>query len=255
MDFRKLLEAEAKTRGLSLDQAIQDLVCLLIIVSITRELPGRAVLIGGSALRFGYGSSRYSRDIDLVPTENRPADLLAALERIVRRERRKLQALLQEELFVNRAAASVQISDRTRVISQIQPVLYHSQTVDQTLRQVRTPLGQAEVILTATLKELLWQKAIALINRSHFQARDVYDIYFLTNERARLDADALADWIRWNEMEERLRERLGHLKPASFKSLQFVLPAHEYALLAEVNFKPVIHAVRSVFHPIEKRIW
>jgi hypothetical protein len=222
-----------------------------VLVALFRQFPHYFVLIGGGALHWIFHSPRLSLDIDLKPLK--PSDrLLGDMRDALRKPLALFSAREGFTLDIEiepTADALIIVSDQRPVLRielvSVAPVtagekhLFQNESLD------------SEIIVTPTLNQLLFSKAVALVKRPRLKGRDVFDIWFLQSRGASLDAAVFSEWLKW---EEKDREDLATvLKNVTSKRLAAdlhpFLPPSIQRQLAEDQYKSLIQAAHRLFEP------
>lgn len=224
-----------------------------ILIILFRAFPGRFVLVGGGALRWIFHSPRLSADIDLKPA--RPANEDAVIREIAEVLSKKLPSLA--------VPLGVTVVCRTDPDSPAVRILADGRIVLRVELATLTPVTgsekhlfqsdslQSEIVITPDIHQLLFAKAAALAKRPHVKGRDVFDIWFLLDLGAILDAKAFAAWLQWEEIDAAdLEEKIQQITPSRLRAdLDRFLPDSIRKSLAQENDKPLIDAAHRLLKP------
>lgn len=116
---------------------------------------------------------------------------------------------------------------------------------------VRAGTPGYEVVLVPVLDELLFAKAQALLGRRHPKGRDAFDVWYLLDRGAKLDADAFRDWLAWEEIEgPQVAARRDEFTPRRLAAdLDRYLPADLRRSLSETAYAPLQAALAKLLEP------
>ncbi len=181
---------------------------------------GRLVFMGGTALRFFYGSSRFSEDLDF-DSKNLSSDDLQGIARTAANEFR-LEAVECDVNFSGGSAFSAKLRF-TNILQQWELTRHRDEVL--TLKFDASPqqynyvpqvkvLNRLDVIVpvpVASAELILAQKLYALVNRGRILGRDLYDASHLFGF-AEPDMDYLEQKVQVSsrkKVEELIVNRLG----------------------------------------------
>ena len=200
-------------------------------------LPPQATFIGGTALRFCYGSPRMSIDLDFhLPPDapawrlDRPA-LAAAIENVFAAPVDVSEPLGRGSRL---ARISAKLPERARDLKRPRTMLdagrgeqLEASATNVFLRFAGSPPGVADLhapfaVMASSAEEILADKHLALVGRARrIKQRDVFDILWLRQRGVAFNADLLAAKLRANAEEgqfvRRLKER-GEMAAADIES-------------------------------------
>lgn len=212
--------------------------------------PSRFILLGGGALRLFHGSPRASADLDLhvqpQPTAAQLRTLAAALEKGLG----SLALKTGFPLAVRPAADALEVFAHGKVQVRLEFTSFaRPRKVEKLL--VRTGTPGFEVVLVPVLDELLFAKTQALVARRHPKGRDAFDIWYLLDRGANLDAEAFRDWLAWEEIDAaQVAARRDEFNPSRLAAdLDRYLPDGLRRSLSETGYAPLKAALAKVLEP------
>lgn len=229
---------------------LSDSVARESLAVLGRLHPARFILLGGGALRLFHGSPRASADLDLhaqpPPTAAQLRGLAAALESGLK----PLALKTGSPLSVRPAADALEVLSRGKVQVRLEFTAFaRPRKVEKLL--VRTGTPGFEVVLVPVLDELLFAKAQALLARRHPKGRDAFDVWYLLDRGANLDADAFRDWLVWEEIDAAaVAARRDEFTPRRLAAdLDRYLPDGLRHSLSETGYVPLKAALVKLLEP------
>ncbi len=252
----KEIENSAKLAGARTALIFQEEVQKSILTALSRkEVFNKLVFQGGTALRLFYGNPRFSEDLDFVITGDKNGTVLVEQKEHIQNFVRDCYPFLDgvdvrvqkdDELkrLILKTLSDVQ-EQSVRIHIEVFPVTSY-ESGSMTLNH--PPFFPA--VRVESVNEILCDKIAALMGRDYVKGRDLWDVYFLVNERdVTLDMGLLRRKVddygisqkKKTEALERCREKgLGALD----NELKRFLPintykgySHRYADIMEVSFK------------------
>lgn len=223
-----------------------------VLIVLFRAFPGRFFLVGGGALHWIFNSPRLSADIDLKPAQPATRETIREIRDVL--AKRLPAAVLPLGLSVaceaDPEAQAVRILADGRVVLRVEL----APLTPVTGREKHLLQGDSlhsEIIVTPDIHQLLFAKAAALVKRPQVKGRDVFDIWFLLGRGAVLDAQAFADWLKWEAIEPAdLQEKLKQITPSRLRAdLARFLPDSIEKSLAEDHYRPLIEASGQLLRP------
>ena len=223
-----------------------------ILIILFRAFPGRFILVGGGALHWVFHSPRLSADIDLKPIEPAPRGLIHSMAQALGK---KLPSFAAARGFsiackADEKAQAVQILVDGRPVLRVE-LAPLAPVTGREKRLLQSDSLQSEIIVTPDIHQMLFSKAAAILKRPRVKGRDVFDIWFLQNQGAILDASAFSDWLKWEEQDSTdLEEKLRQITPSRLRAdLARFLPESIEKSLAEEDYKLLINAARRLLQP------
>ena len=239
---------------------------------------------GGTAIRWCYGGTRFSEDLDFVtPLEiNQLEELIAAISKQLERESIAHfgPGTVTVSTKPSRANASkvlvtyMPASEREKTTVKVEFERLAQGKIPNTTRMVMGGMPSAarliaegefkvprssSVILVETPEEIVSDKIRALLERTYLKGRDLYDLWFLCSVRGykAVPETVVAKLGMYNALFKAGRTLNFFSKPGDKeiaeikKSLETDLPRfigdEALGVLSEGGFNQIIDAVRSVF--------
>lgn len=185
---------------------------LRVLLRHAPELGSAFKLQGGNALRLGWGSRRFSEDLDLLLDERRIGDLEAVMP--------DLRKEIERGLRANRACGPVWVDIKTRSRKPDKKLLDFCITTGnevvlgcaklklefwpvssaylENYESRRSTLGNRlqSPIEVGTLDSLYHDKLAAICGRTHFKAKDLYDLWWISREsRCEIDEKRFLSYL------------------------------------------------------------
>ena len=186
----RAIEEASKTQGITPYHVFQEAAQKTILTALSRTKAFTSVVFqGGTALRFFYGNPRFSDDLDFVMRQNHPPLDLSTLAPDITR-------FLQDSYpFITSASCESQKRDdllqrcicliETDTLPRKLRIHLELATVPSYHHQPRIldfpPLSPAVEVETA--EEILADKIVAFGLRPYLKGRDLWDVFYLVNER------------------------------------------------------------------------
>ena len=186
------LVAYSSANALLLDQVIREELQRLILRYLSeRGFFVHGVFQGGTAIRFVYGGTRFSEDLDFVLRPGRTiaslslAGLLEGLPSFMRREvpfadRPSLREQKAEAMFARYRC-------RLELEAPVGGLVINLEFSGVPSRSPRPQVLRSDAVDFAIVvedeSEILVDKLVALALRSYVKGRDIWDTWFLTHER------------------------------------------------------------------------
>jgi hypothetical protein len=247
-----------KERGFQALEAEIIIVMEETAVALFKAFPDRFVLFGGASLLLFYDSPRLSRDLDLLLAS--PPNFPTA-EEIQSAVRASIQPLAETlglgQLEYRKHTDSPEFAKHWILANQkplfsIDLTRIGGNVLEAQIVKKTIPSSPEGTVLTPSANYLLLQKCETFLNRRYVKARDAFDIHLLIHRGALLDKHLhahLEDFITMTEMDrESIQDRIGNI---DFKlctvELRPVLPPAIFGELAEKEFEPICHSLRTVF--------
>ena len=228
-------------------------------VALFAAFPDHFILFGGATLVLFYESPRLSRDLDLLVSSSKipkPEEIQAAVRSSIQPIAEALslgQLEFRKDIdgtdFIKQWVIANQKPLFSIDLSRIGGSVLETQVVKKAIAS--TP---EKTVLTPSANYLLCQKCETFLARRHLKARDAFDIHLLLTRGASLDKNLTAhleDFILMREIDrEFIQSRIQSVNPKLCTvELRPVLPAPIFVGLAQKDFQPICHSVRSVFSP------
>jgi hypothetical protein len=222
-----------------------------VLIILFRSFPGRFVLVGGGALHWAFHSPRLSADLDLKsvrPSKDDIKEIFAALDRKLPLATASLGLTITCQIDPEAQAVRILADGRPVLRIELAPL---TPVTGKEKHLLQSDSLQSEIIITPDIHQLLFAKAAALVKRPHVKGRDVFDIWFLQNQRAILDARAFGDWLKWEEKDATdLKEKLSQVTPSRLRAdlVRFLPDSIQRSLIKE-NYQSLIEAARQLLAP------
>lgn len=222
-----------------------------ILISLNRLYPGRFVFIGGGALRLLHGSPRSSADLDFVSRREVSEAELKEVAARLERDLRLLPTYSQTKLACRARGHDVEVRLAGAVAATLQFPWLPAVPPGGDPRLVTGESLRTELVVSPSLDALLCCKAIAFLKRPAVKGRDAFDIWFLRERGAKLDAEDFDAWWRWEELDAQdVRRRVAQLTPKRLKAdVSRYLERGLARRLEKAAFAPLIEAVREILAP------
>lgn len=222
-----------------------------ILISLSRLYPGRFLLIGGGALHLLHGSPRSSADLDFASPDPLSHAELKTIAAALAHDLSRLPSWAEEPPSCSVVGHSIEVRARGLVPVLVQFPALPVVTAGGDRRLVTGESLRTELVVVPTLDSLLLSKAVALLKRPAAKGRDAFDIWFLRERGAKLDAETFDAWRRWEELEAgAIAARLGQLTPKRLKAdLARYLPEELGRRLESAGYSPLISAARDLLAP------
>jgi len=174
--------------GISIDQVLREEIHKAILVSLSHVGAfNYMVFQGGTALRLFYRNPRFSEDLDFVLRKNKDFDITRNISDIQR-------FVKYEFPFINKVTIRTRREDKVlqRVILKISGQTFQEFRIHVELARVPSYRNRPRileyhpfnpVVRVEEPDEILADKVVALGNRPYLKGRDVWDIYFLIEEK------------------------------------------------------------------------
>ena len=180
----------SKNKNYNIKQIFQEEMQKTILTYLSREgVFNDIVFQGGTSLRLFYNNPRFSEDLDFVfKDKNKKINLL-------KKTRKLNKFVLNSYPFIEKIKINNQKNDEKiqRIIFKTYSKnTYHKLRIQIELANVPSYKNEPKIlnfpplnpaIRVERLEEILADKIIALCLRSYIKGRDIWDIYFLTNEK------------------------------------------------------------------------
>jgi predicted nucleotidyltransferase component of viral defense system len=176
---------------------------LAALMDSRRWQPGELAFQGGTSLHLAHGSARFSEDLDFMVRGG------LSLKGLSKEVQRRLQLLpgVPTDMTVTVAPGKESRNPHTFMVTLAGPNVIGSAKVKIELwqtsasaldslklvvRAISSPTGNQAFVPTLTLDEILADKIYALGARDRLKARDIFDLWWLCEQKPMLvDADAL----------------------------------------------------------------
>lgn len=226
---------------------------------IFRDFPDAFLLFGGATLVLYHDSVRHSADLDLLPMSSEwpsPAELISSLERDLQPVAQMMQLgdlfFESENSYAREGRIFVTIGAGQRLFRVDLTRLGSAIASEIETHPLGVGSGNPAVIKSATKDLLLLQKAEAFLLRRNVKARDAYDIHFLKQLGAELDATLrahLQDALLANEIDsDAIADRIARVgQKLCALELKTILPLDAYSPLEGVGFEPLRDALKDLF--------
>lgn len=215
---------EAEREGIGLSLAIHEMVQKLILKGLSLGMPHEElVLHGGTSLRLLHRSPRRSLDMDfstsrsvnidqfvpkLVKEVNRDLSLLGLEVRETALKKTSVEKLFR--FFLNTKDILPEIRRRVKVKLEILKI--KNLVRERAELQIKTPIPTIFNVWCKPRNEHLIDKVCAIGGRTYLSARDIFDVWFLTRNGAKLDTERLtARFGEWKETPANLGDNLSAL--------------------------------------------
>lgn len=229
---------------------IADSIARESLAVLGRLHPSRFILLGGGALRLFHSSPRASADLDFYAEPRPGAAELRGLADALQRGLTPLSLKLGTPLDVRPKADALEVRAAGKVQARLEFTAFaRPRKVEKLLLRTGTP--GFEVVVVPVLDELLFGKAVALLARVHPKGRDAFDIWYLLDRGARLDAEAFRDWLAWEEIDAaRIAARRDEFSPRRLAAdLDRYLPADLRRSLSETGYASIRAALAKLLEP------
>lgn len=229
---------------------LRDSIARESLAVLGRLHPSRFILLGGGALRLFHDSPRTSADLDLHAEPRPGAAELRALAAALERGLVPLSLKVGSALDVRATADALEVLAKRKVEVRLEFTAFaRPRKVEKLLLRTGTP--GFEVVVVPVLDELLFGKAVALLARRHPKGRDAFDVWYLLERGARLDAEAFRDWLDWEELDAvRVAARRDEFTPRRLTAdLDRFLPADLRRSLSETGYSPILAALAKLLEP------
>ncbi len=176
------LQGYIKEFGIARDQILREEAEMEILAEFAKEkLSAKLVFYGGTALRFVYGSPRFSEDLDLLVMKKTSfaefkkfvAELIAKHSNWTLKDLKDKQQTIFALISINDEKLKHAFSVKIEVHKP-----EHKPKLETKLALVTSSLSVVEpLLLVPTLKELQRLKEAALIGRK--KGRDIFDLWYI----------------------------------------------------------------------------
>ncbi len=236
----KEIESSAKVADVRTALVLQEEVQKSILTALSRkEVFNKLVFQGGTVLRLFYGNPRFSEDLDFVTTGDKNGTVLLEQKGHIQNFVRDCFPFLDgvdvrvqkdDELkrLILKTLSDVQ-EQSVRIHMEVFPVTSH-ESGSMTLNY--PPFFPA--VRVESVKEILSDKMAALMGCDYVKGRDLWDVYFLVNERdVTLDMELLRrkvdDYVISQENRSKALERCREKgRDALDNELKRFLPTNTY---------------------------
>ncbi len=257
----------------------QSEIVQLFILDEIYSLPVSKKLLfqGGTCLRWMYGGTRYSEDLDFLGHRIKPQevrDLLSSLEKKLKKKVVVQFGPGEFELIEKKSSQFLNTfhvkyrrdNERTKAIIKVEiqqaewndanrQVLRQVPEVNRFLQEVNilVPFGKS-IIVCAPAMEILAEKIKSLLERSYLKGRDFYDIWLLTQTlRLKVSPDLViertkaypGDFSSKRSLLDFLKNSTRDEVKESLSELRRFLPAGEYSLHHEQDYRDILDAVEE----------
>lgn len=241
------LRERARRLNLGVDHVVRDLVQARFVSAVFTQAAGDLVLKGGLAMRSIFGSSRFTKDVDLQTTPRLPKARVASIVRQALKEAMATGFLKDVSMSEPKQTDTVQ---RWKVTGTVGETPIH-----MTVEVSRRGLPPAAHIVTRQMTDLTGKerpaysysssaiaagKVAALASPNRVAPRDVYDLDLLISTDVEPPIDLLVGMGR-KELQEALAELWPKLDLMTFKlaseSLLEYLPREEAAKFDETSWE------------------
>jgi len=258
MDIAKQV-AKYESKGFNREQAEVNTLMENAAFIIFREFPDAFLLFGGATLVLYHESLRHSADLDLLsrvsasPTQG---EVIASLERDLAPIARimELEDIRFETENVGGREGRILVTTATnqRLFSIDLTRSGSAIASEIETHEVEGDEGFSTAVKSATKELLLLQKAESFLLRRNVKARDAFDIHYLGQIDATLNANLkahLQDGLMGNEIDgAAISDRIKRVTPKLCKlELENYLPADVYSRLEEVEFAPLRDALKDLY--------
>lgn len=200
------------------------------------------VFQGGTALRLVYGGARYSEDLDFVCGDGLPRDHEEEFKEVLRKAVAKRYGLQMEfkdpkkvdfgtdvdvlrwqaKVFIPTNDPSAKQSHRINIeVCNVPSYDFDAQLIEPKYQGL-APGFSMMLMNTASLREIMADKVVALVNRQALKSRDVWDLFWLIGKDVELDMDLvqkkLDDYRGRDLFESNLDGRIGILASEEYRA-------------------------------------
>lgn len=244
-DYEDILELAREGDGE--DQAlfntrIKEILHYDILHALSQSKFGKNLIFqGGTALRLVYGGARYSEDLDFVCGGGLPREHEEDFKNVLCKAVSKRYGLTVEfkdpkkvdfgtDVDVLRWQAKVLIptndpsakqSHKINIeVCNVPSYEFDAQLIEPKYKGI-APGFNMTLINTASMREIMADKVVALVNRQALKSRDVWDLFWLIGKDVELDMDLvnrkLSDYRGREIFEGNLDARIGILSSDEYK--------------------------------------
>lgn len=213
---------------------IKEILHYDILHALSKSKFGKNLVFqGGTALRLVYGGARYSEDLDFVCGDGLPRDHEEEFKEVLRGAIAKRYGLTvefkdpkkvdfgtdvdvlrwQAKVFIPTNDPSAKQTHRINIeVCNVPSYDFDAQLIEPKYQGL-APGFNMMLINTASMREIMADKVVALVNRQALKSRDVWDLFWLVGKEVEVDMDLvqrkLDDYqgrdVFENSLEERIR--------------------------------------------------
>jgi predicted nucleotidyltransferase component of viral defense system len=258
MDLGARLRRQAQEEGVAEDQVLGAALARETLLWFFRVFPDLAIFVGGNVLHLLYGSPRYSRDVDLLPTQDLRPSELREIARELEQRLRPFAAFLGEPIVCRLRAqriSTIEVRLAARRVIELE-----FSRIAGTVRRTEVKLLQSdslasEIVRCPILEELLLLKLRVLLKRRYFKARDVFDLWYLRELGAGFDDKEFEHWLVLEDIDaDDVGRRLKLISARRLEDdLSALLPSSWLKTLRADDYTTVMQSVKELVGPFAER--
>jgi len=197
---------------------------------------------GGTAIKFLYGSFRFSEGLDFSSTL-KEEEIISLIQKAIKNLSRELPVYFKKEesiaasftgrIFQEISDFSFPLTVRLDISLREKPIYIENNYIETTF-----PISPYPLVVHLAAKEILAEKIRALIIR--VKGRDLFDIWFLLSKKIEIDRDLVNLKMSFYNRETNLKEIMTIIKEMPDqeikKDLTKFLPLNQRATVEKVKF-------------------